>query len=112
LKGEIVGMVGIYNKNRSPEEAVPVDKIVQITNDYHTGMQEVQQEYNTLSGQLKNEEDERNQMIQEISLCFEKLERMEKVLVEKAHAKAQQREAEKEAVEGEKEEVKAEKASE
>lgn len=49
-------MVNIYNKNRSPEEAVPVDKIMQITNEYQEGMREVQQEYNTLSGQLRTEE--------------------------------------------------------
>lgn len=56
-------MVGIYNRNRSPEEAVPVDKIMQITNEYQEGMREVQAEYNTLSGQLKSEENERNQML-------------------------------------------------
>lgn len=80
-------MVGIYNKNCKPEEAVPVDKIMQITNEYQTGMREVQQEYSTLSGQLKHEENERNQMLEEINLCFEKLERMEKILVEKARLK-------------------------
>lgn len=82
-------MVNIYNKNRSPEEAVPVDKIMQITSEYQEGMREVQQEYNTLSGQLRTEEDERNQMLDEINLCFEKLERMEKVLLEKAKKKAE-----------------------
>ena len=89
-------MVGRYNKNRSPEEAVPVEKIMQITNEYQQGMQEVQQEYNTLSGQLRSEENERNQMLEDISLCFEKLERMEKVLMEKAKKKKELEEREKE----------------
>ena len=42
LKTEIVSMVSIYNKNKSPEQAVPVEKIIQITNDYQEGMREVQ----------------------------------------------------------------------
>lgn len=32
LKEEIVGMVTIYNQNNSPESAVPVEKIIEITN--------------------------------------------------------------------------------
>ena len=35
-------MVSIYNQNKSPEQAVPVDKIMQITKDYQEGMREVQ----------------------------------------------------------------------
>ena len=46
-------MVGIYNKKRSPEEAVPVDKIIEITTQYQSGMKEVQTEYNVLSAELK-----------------------------------------------------------
>ena len=53
LKSEIVDMVGIYNKKRSPEEAVPVDKIIEITTQYQSGMKEVQTEYNVLSAELK-----------------------------------------------------------
>jgi hypothetical protein len=68
---------------------VPVEKIMQITNEYQAGMREVQEEYSTLSGQLKNEESERNLMLDEINLCFEKLERMEKVFTEKARKKAE-----------------------
>lgn len=34
LKAEIVGMVNIYNQNRSSEQAVPVEKIMEITNEY------------------------------------------------------------------------------
>ena len=73
-------MVSIYNKNKSPEEAVPVDKIIQITHDYQQGMKEVHTEYNTLSGQLKKEEEERDAMMGQIQVCFEKLERMEKIM--------------------------------
>lgn len=53
-------MVGMYNKGKNAEEAVPVDKIIQITNEYQEGMREVQSEYGTLSVQLKQEEEERN----------------------------------------------------
>jgi hypothetical protein len=35
-------MVSIYNKQNSAEDAVPVDKILQITNEYQEGMREVQ----------------------------------------------------------------------
>jgi Mg2+ and Co2+ transporter CorA len=80
-------MVGIYNKNRTAEDAVPVDKIMQITTEYQEGMKEVQAEYNTLSGQLKREEEERNEMMDQIGICFDKLERMEKLLTEKARRK-------------------------
>lgn len=38
-------MVNIYNKNKTPEQAVPVEKIMQITNDYQEGMKAVQSEY-------------------------------------------------------------------
>ena len=31
LKVEIADMVNVYNKNRSPDQAVPVEKIMQIT---------------------------------------------------------------------------------
>jgi|JI9StandDraft_2_1071091.scaffolds.fasta_scaffold1036307_1 hypothetical protein len=50
-------------------------------------MREVQAEYNTLSVQLKSEEEERNQMIEQINVCFDKLTRMEKILTEKAKKK-------------------------
>ena len=84
-------MVSIYNQNKSPEQAVPVDKIMQITKDYQEGMREVQNEYSVLSQELKQEEQERDLMMKEIQVCFEKLERMEKVLVEK---KKKEKEAE------------------
>ena len=48
-------MVGIYNKQNSAEDAVPVEKILQITNEYQEGMRDVQAEYSTLSVQLKQE---------------------------------------------------------
>ena len=54
LKEEIVGMVTIYNQNSSPESAVPVEKIIEITNEYQEGMKEVQKEYNGLTAELKN----------------------------------------------------------
>lgn len=76
-------MVQVYNKNQSPEQAVPVEKIMQITQEYQEGMKEVQSEYNTLSLQLKKEEEERNEMMSQIQSCFDKLERMEKVLLDK-----------------------------
>lgn len=82
-------MVAIYNKNRSPEQAVPVDKIIQITNDYQEGMREVQGEYSVLSEQLKKEEEEREVMMQQINSCFEKLEKMEAVLREKRKKKVE-----------------------
>ena len=84
-------MVSIYNQNKSPEQAVPVDKIMQITKDYQEGMREVQNQYSVLSQELKQEEQERDLMMKEIQVCFEKLERMEKVLVEK---KKKEKEAE------------------
>ena len=31
-------MVGIYNQNKSPEQAVPVEKIMHITQEYQEGM--------------------------------------------------------------------------
>jgi len=37
-----MGMVNIYNKNQSPEQAVPVEKIIEITTEYQEGMREVQ----------------------------------------------------------------------
>lgn len=86
----MVGMVNIYNKNKSPDEAVPVEKIIQITNEYQEGMKEVQAEYSQLSGQLKKEEEERNQMMEQIEMCFKKLEKMEKVMKEKNLKKQQQ----------------------
>ena len=64
LQQEIVGMVEVYNKKRSPEEAVPVEKIMEITSEYQNGMREVQQEYSQLSEQLRKEEDERNGMME------------------------------------------------
>ena len=64
LQKEIVGMVEVYNKNQSPEQAVPVDKIMAITSEYQNGMREVQQEYSQLSEQLRKEEDERNGMME------------------------------------------------
>ena len=42
-------MVNIYNKNKSPDQAVPVEKIMEITKDYQEGMREVQNEYSALS---------------------------------------------------------------
>ena len=80
-------MVGIYNKNKTAEDVVPVDKIMQITTEYQEGMREVQAEYNTLSVQLKSEEEERNEMIEQINVCFDKLTRMEKIFSEKAKKK-------------------------
>ena len=56
---------------------------MQITQEYQEGMREVQNEYGTLSQELKREEEERNEMMGQIQSCFEKLERMEKVLLEK-----------------------------
>jgi Mg2+ and Co2+ transporter CorA len=56
---------------------------MQITQEYQEGMREVQNEYGTLSQELKKEEEERNEMMGQIQSCFEKLERMEKVLLEK-----------------------------
>lgn len=86
-------MVGMYNKGKNAEEAVPVDKIIQITNEYQQGMREVQSEYSTLSVQLKKEEEERNEMMEQINVCFDKLEKMEKVLLEKARKKKELQEA-------------------
>ena len=86
-------MVGMYNKGKNAEEAVPVDKIIQITNEYQEGMREVQSEYSTLSVQLKKEEEERNEMLEQINVCFDKLEKMEKVLLEKAKKKKEMQEA-------------------
>lgn len=56
-------------------------------------MREVQSEYSTLSVQLKKEEEERNEMMEQINVCFDKLEKMEKVLLEKARKKKEQQEA-------------------
>jgi len=83
-------MVNIYNNNRAPDQAVPVDKIIQITTDYQQGMREVQGEYTQLSEQLKKEEEERDLMMEQINLCFSKLEKMEKVLQEKRRKKAEE----------------------
>lgn len=56
-------------------------------------MREVQSEYSTLSVQLKKEEEERNEMMEQINVCFDKLEKMEKVLLEKARKKKELQEA-------------------
>ena len=56
---------------------------MQITKDYQEGMKEVQNQYSVLSKELKEEEQERDKMMQEINVCFQKLERMEKMLLEK-----------------------------
>lgn len=56
-------------------------------------MREVQSEYSTLSVQLKKEEEERNEMMEQITTCFDKLEKMEKVLLEKARKKKELQEA-------------------
>lgn len=56
-------------------------------------MKEVQSEYSTLSVQLKKEEEERNEMLEQINVCFDKLEKMEKVLLEKARKKKEMQEA-------------------
>ena len=66
-------MVEVYNKNKSPDQAVPVEKIMQITKDYQEGMREAQQEYGKLSQELKKEEEERDVMMKEIQTCFDKL---------------------------------------
>lgn len=55
----MVSMVTAFNKNRSPEEAVPVEKIMEITQSYQEGMKEAQAEYSELSQSLKKEEEER-----------------------------------------------------
>lgn len=73
LKNEITSMVTIYNKNASPNDAVPVDKIIEITNTYETEMRSAHNEYEHLEKELRKEEAERNNMIQEIELCFGKL---------------------------------------
>ena len=52
-------------------------------------MKEVQAEYHQLSGQLKKEEEERNQMMEQIEMCFKKLEKMEHVMKEKNLKKQQ-----------------------
>lgn len=90
LKEEMIGMVGLYNKNQSPEQAVPVEQILQMTSEYQSGMREVQAEYGVLSQQLQQEEKERNQMMEEINSCFEKLERMEKLFRQKAKPQQEQ----------------------
>ena len=56
-------------------------------------MREVQSEYSTLSVQLKKEEEERYEMMEQINVCFDKLEKMEKVLLEKARKKKELQEA-------------------
>lgn len=56
-------------------------------------MREVQSEYSTLSVQLKKEEEERNEMMEQINVCFDKLQKMEKVLLEKARKKKELQEA-------------------
>ena len=49
-------MVGMYNKNTGPENAVPVEKIMSITTDYQQGMKQANQEYTDLSSELKKEQ--------------------------------------------------------
>ena len=53
-------------------------------------MREVQGEYTVLSEQLKREEEERDAMMQQIGLCFEKLEKMEHALRDKRAKKVQE----------------------
>ena len=48
-------MVTIYNKNADPNQAVPVEKIMEITNVYEKEMKEAHSEYEKLEGELKKE---------------------------------------------------------
>lgn len=43
LKEEITSIVSVYNKTASPEEAVPVEKILEVTHIYETEMKTVHQ---------------------------------------------------------------------
>ena len=73
-------MVTMYNKTASPNEAVPVQKIIEITNAYEIEMKNANKEYESLEKELRKEQGERNDMVKQIQLCFGKLERMEKIL--------------------------------
>ncbi len=66
LKNEITSMVSIYNKSANPSDAVPVEKIIEITNSYETEMKNAHTEYEHLEKELRKEEAERNNMIAEI----------------------------------------------
>ena len=63
-------MVTIYNKNANPNQAVPVDKIIEITNVYETEMKSAHKQYQYLESELKKEEGERDDMMKEIMKCF------------------------------------------
>lgn len=50
LKYEIADMVSIYQKSsQGNTEAVPVEKIIAITNEYENGMREANREYTHLA---------------------------------------------------------------
>ena len=66
-------MVNIYNKTADPSQAVPAEKIMEITNTYEQEMRSAHTEYQRLESELKREEEERNGMMGEIQECFAKL---------------------------------------
>ena len=49
-------MVNVYNKTADPSQAVPVQKIMEITNEYEKQMRSAQDEYESLEKELKQEE--------------------------------------------------------
>lgn len=59
-------MVTVYNKTASPEDAVPVDKIIEVTKLYENEMKSTHEEYQNLEGMLRKEETERDDMMRQI----------------------------------------------
>lgn len=59
-------MVTVYNKTASPEDAVPVDKIIEVTKLYENEMRSTHEEYQNLEGMLRKEENERDDMMKQI----------------------------------------------
>jgi len=49
LKYEIADLVSVYEKSSANTEAVPVEKIISITNEYEQGMREANREYHHLA---------------------------------------------------------------
>jgi hypothetical protein len=93
LKYEIADMVSIYQKSsQGNTDAVPVEKIIAITNEYENGMREANREYTHLAEELRKEETERDDIMEQIKDCFGKLERMEVKIKEKKRRELEQRE--------------------
>ena len=84
-------MVGIYNQNAGPGNAVPIQQIISITGHYEQGMKEANKEYTDLSQQLNQEQLQQSKMVEQMMLCMKKLENLEIKVKQKKARQAQKK---------------------